>query len=1049
MTNPQDSHHNDELIKLLSNYFSKRGNFLAQVIKADLQKSPFLTAKGQANNRVNRVASASAILSELTTSHVVINSETATIITPEVLGNTSSSDEKLPDIEKILIDIVVEQTKYPRESINSAARLLDDLNLDSIKSAELVAQTAKQLGIEGQIDPSNFANATIAEVVEALQELIQSSNHQQRSPLAASTNHVNSRNPWVRNFIVEYVAEAGDKITQSEANSYLFSVDNWAVAQVLIVFEPEEVDVVETLQTQLQQRHAQVKTTNFVEVKKLISGTNFTHFIAVLPRTPKTDISIEIRIQTAMDRLRALATPPATQTSKYTSVSYLQFGGGYFGKQQQIGDIDQTCTLGFAASLHLERQDLKIRIIDLPATVAPSVFAEDVIDEISRPEAYLAVGYDSELTRRIPRPRVQDRSQYQNRNITWSSDDVFLITGGAKGITAECALALARTTGVRMALVGSSPHPQDSPSGKSSAEITRVLQRFSDEGLTCQYYQCDIANFKAVSALVEQIEKKLGKVTGVVHGAAVNKPRRVEQSTLEEACSEVKPKILGAINLTQVLKNRPPKLFVGFSSIGAVLGLPGNTWYSFSNEALDLILRRFGQEHPETSVVSIAYSVWSEVGMGARMGAVHGLAKMGIDAISPEQGVNRFVQLVTKDPGESQVVIAARLGSGNSGQPSFDTWLTKRFAPLQDFRFIELVQLHEPDVESVVRTHLTLENDSYVQHHIYKGSYLFPTVFGLEAMAQVVAFTLGLDGFKTVRMEDIRLERPIVVDPNHGVDIEIRAEVIERESAQEFQQVRVEIRTERTGFNIAHFAATFVLGDESEILADQIKLPATPLDIDPKQDLYGWLLFQGPRFQRIKQIYTLNSNQMVFLTEKNLSTAEYIKVSGDRANGPFLLGDPYYRDSLLHSVQPMVPQDLCLPIGIKSIQINPVDSNNYSSYIGVALRQATENQQHNTTVFTINDHGQVIEKLDGYQLKIMEHRQDNPTAEELVNPGERDEQLLHQQLIQRAKTLSVNLPEISLVHLPGLHNLSAEERHSLELPVFSKTVDKLMHTLEQ
>jgi acyl carrier protein len=90
---------------------------------------------------------------------------------------------------------VVEQTKYPRESINSAARLLDDLNLDSIKSAELVAQTAKQLGIEGQIDPSNFANATIAEVVEALQELIQSSKHQQQSPLAASTNHVNSRNP--------------------------------------------------------------------------------------------------------------------------------------------------------------------------------------------------------------------------------------------------------------------------------------------------------------------------------------------------------------------------------------------------------------------------------------------------------------------------------------------------------------------------------------------------------------------------------------------------------------------------------------------------------------------------------------------------------------------------------------------------------------------------------------------------------------------------------------------------------------------------------------
>ncbi|MGV2387668.1 MAG UNVERIFIED_CONTAM: hypothetical protein LVR29_02980 [Microcystis novacekii LVE1205-3] len=52
------------------------------------------------------------------------------------------------------------------------------------------------------------------------------------------------------------------------------------------------------------------------------------------------------------------------------------------------------------------------------------------------------------------------------------------------------------------------------------------------------------------------------------------------------------------------------------------MGLPGNTWYGFSNESLDLLLRNFGERHPETSVLAIAFSVWSEVGMGARMGTV-------------------------------------------------------------------------------------------------------------------------------------------------------------------------------------------------------------------------------------------------------------------------------------------------------------------------------------------------------------------------------------------------------------------------------------------
>ncbi|MBR8832668.1 MAG: SDR family NAD(P)-dependent oxidoreductase [Stigonema ocellatum SAG 48.90 = DSM 106950] len=644
-----------------------------------------------------------------------------------------------------------------------------------------------------------------------------------------------------------------------------------------------------------------------------------------------------------------------------------------------------------------------MRIIDLPAQVEQSA-VERVIDDISRPDAYLAVGYDEELTRRIPRPRIQDRTLYENRNITWTSKDVFLVTGGAKGITAECALALARVTGVKMALVGSSPHPQDNPMGNSSPEISRILRRFRDEELTCQYYQCNVADARAVAALVERIETDLGNITGIIHGAASNKARRIENCSVEEAQAEIGPKVLGVMNLCQALQDKPPKMFAGISSIGAVVGLPGNSWHSFSNEVLDLILRRFAQANPQTSVLSIAYSVWAEVGMGARMGTVRNLGRMGIKAIPKNEGVNRFVQLIHKYPGDAQVVITSSLGGVQTLGRGFDTWRVKRVPPPVAFKFIEKLQIIDPGIEIIARTHLSLEKDSYVKDHVYKGSYLFPTVFSLEAMAQIVAYTVGQERFYSLRIEDIRLERPIVVDPQNGVDIELHTQVLERESSNAPQRVFVEIRTEQTGFAKAHFSANFVLEQKVEAPIEKVELPIEPLYIQPKRDLYSWLLFQGLRFQRLEKIYTLNSTKMVFRTQRN--TIKETQKSLDRADGPFLLGDPYYRDSLLQSVQPMVPQDLGLPIGINSIQIYQLDNNNVESCIGVALGEGRKGKEYNTTVFSVDENGRVIDKLEGYHLRMISHRPDHPTAEEIANPGDEKERLLHQELMERSKALA-------------------------------------------
>lgn len=58
--------------------------------------------------------------------------------------------------------------------------------------------------------------------------------------------------------------------------------------------------------------------------------------------------------------------------------------------------------------------------------------------------------------------------------------------------------------------------------------------------------------------------------------------------------------------------------------------------------------------------LSIAYSVWDEVGMGVTIGATSGLSKFGIQPITVLEGAQRFADLMCKDPGAQQVIVSAR-----------------------------------------------------------------------------------------------------------------------------------------------------------------------------------------------------------------------------------------------------------------------------------------------------------------------------------------------------------------------------------------------------
>jgi acyl-CoA thioesterase FadM len=162
-----------------------------------------------------------------------------------------------------------------------------------------------------------------------------------------------------------------------------------------------------------------------------------------------------------------------------------------------------------------------------------------------------------------------------------------------------------------------------------------------------------------------------------------------------------------------------------------------------------------------------------------------------------------------------------------------------------------------------------------------------------------------------------------------------------------------------------------------------------PLDLDPKADLYGGLLFQGPLFQRMGSIYELDSDHTVFASEACEASAMADQAFAPGQGGRLILGDPFFRDVLLQAGQLTIPQEICLPVRIERIERFRSAGPAHGRRIVVAPWKVRQGREYLAEIFATDEKGQVVERLTGYRLRILEEHPENPTAEELARPRTR------------------------------------------------------------
>lgn len=602
----------------------------------------------------------------------------------------------------------------------------------------------------------------------------------------------------------------------------------------------------------------------------------------------------------------------------------------------------------FARTLKMEMPRATVCVVNVPHGHTRAV--EWVTAEACAADGYAEVHYDEEGVRRVPLLRLLPPA-HESREAPLGPEDVLLVTGGGKGIAAECALSLARETGARLALLGRSRPETD-------AELSSNLERIESAGVVFRYYAVDVTDADAMRLAVASAESELGGVTAVLHGAGVNTPRLLDALDEETFLSTLAPKVSGARNVLAAVDSARLRLFLTFGSIIARTGMRGEADYAVANEWLTDLTVDWQLEHPHCRCLALEWSVWSGVGMGQRLGRVDALAQQGITPIPADEGMRVLRQLLKRPSTPSAVLVAGRFG-----EPP--TLKVERPA-LALLRFLEERKVYYPGVELVVEARLSEEPDPYLRDHVFQGEQLFPAVMGLEAMAQAACALVGESSPPSFK--DVKFERPVAVPRGGSVVIRVAA------LALETGEVEVVLRSEETAFQVNHFRAVCLFdaptsseassrdGDTLEDTTQDLPLVA----LDPARDLYGTILFHEGRFRRLRGYRRLTSTACVAEVERDGDTAWF----GRYTPGALLLGDPGRRDATIHAVQACVPVATILPVGVERLEV--ARGQTTSDCVVSAREREYDGQTFTYDVEVRESGGRLLERWVGLRLRVID-----------------------------------------------------------------------------
>lgn len=376
--------------------------------------------------------------------------------------------------------------------------------------------------------------------------------------------------------------------------------------------------------------------------------------------------------------------------------------GGTFGQDATADAPDPlpgAGLRGFARTAALEYPDVLIRAVDIDPKDRPERIAAHLLAELCAPGEPVVVGRTNgtrTTLSTVPTPLPDDRTGLGRPSL--GAGSVVLLTGGARGITARTALALARAHGCHIELLGRTPLPEtpedpalahaherialraallaqglrrpaeiEAAAGAVLArrEITATLAALAPFAASVRYHAADVTDEAAVHAVVRDIRARHGRLDGIVHGAGTLADKLLRDKDPASFARVFATKVDGARHLLSAAGDDTGFLVL-FGSVAGVFGNRGQADYAAANDALDTLATAWSAR-TSRRVLAVDWGPWAAEGGGmVTPELARAYARRGIPLLDPDAAAAALLDELAHGTA-AQVVLAAEAGGEGAG----------------------------------------------------------------------------------------------------------------------------------------------------------------------------------------------------------------------------------------------------------------------------------------------------------------------------------------------------------------------------------------------
>ncbi|SFH84043.1 type I polyketide synthase [Planctomicrobium piriforme] len=462
------------------------------------------------------------------------------------------------------------------------------------------------------------------------------------------------------------------------------------------------------------------------------------------------------------------------------SVVLLTNLGGDFGFSGQTAVSPEGGLAGLIKAMLIECwmrgfRATPMKVIDIAPQTTPQQAVAGVWGEMAVPSYDMEVAFHGDerfAVQPIHRPLFapgQLQPAPKNGHAQIRRGGVWVVTGGARGITSVVVRELAKRHGLKLHLVGTAPVPALTDAVREAAkenrlqlrrevmrqanlknqngmeawrnveksiEIDATLQLMHSEGISAVYHSCDVSRLDDLQQTLQQIRKLDGKIDGVIHGAGIGQDARFDRKRPDKVDQCLRAKIDGCLNLMDATRGDRLDWFVSFGSISGRFGANGHTDYSLANDSLAKLTDRYRQERPEVRSVTFHWHAWGDIGMATKPETKLALEMINLEFMPAAEGLSHFLHELEHGGQEPEVLITDRAYFRKFFPVDrLQTGAAAQQRELATFPLLDSEQSGLP-ASGPVSLLLNPVKERFLNQHLVQGKPTLPFVVALELLSE-------------------------------------------------------------------------------------------------------------------------------------------------------------------------------------------------------------------------------------------------------------------------------------------------------------------------